>query len=137
MANGGDFFSAEIQSFIAAESVVQESEDELDAIMLAACLEGFDAPPTTTNSAQSTGHASLQCTTHASLQSHTHFRFAPPKSQSQIDRARLDRIPTKTKDDTTYCHKLWKTWREYRQTRTGENIPSIETDTYRTDALAE
>ena len=34
MANVGDFFSAEIHSFIAAESVVQESEDELDAIML-------------------------------------------------------------------------------------------------------
>ena len=94
--------------------------------MLAACLEGFDAPPTTTDSAQSTGHTSLQLSTTP----HTHFRFAPPKSQSQIDEARLDRIPTKTKDDTTYCHKLWKTWRECRQTQTGENIPSIETMTH-------
>ena len=117
MANGGDFFSAEIQSFIAAESVVQESEDELDAIMLAACLEGFDAPPTTTDSAQSTGHASLQSTT-----PHTHFRFAPPKSQSQIDQARLDRIPTKTKDDTIHivinCGKHGENADKHKQERT-------------------
>ena len=29
-----------------------------------------------------------------------------------------------------YCRKLWITWKEYRQTQTGENIPSIETMTH-------
>ena len=39
-ANEGDLFCDDILSFIGAESSVEDNEDMLDAIMLAACLKG-------------------------------------------------------------------------------------------------
>ena len=54
-------------------------------------------------------------------------RFAAPKSAAEIEQARQNRIPDKTKQDTKYCIKLWSEWRRHRETETGDKIPEIQT----------
>ena len=53
-------------------------------------------------------------------------RFAPPKSEEEIDRARLEFVPKKTRQDTEYCVRLWNAWAENRRLNTGVTIPPLE-----------
>ena len=61
--------------------------------------------------------------------SHSHSRFAPPKTDKEVQRARDSRIPDKTRQDTKFCVNVWKAWRAYRQETAKQQIPSIETMT--------
>ena len=45
--------------------------------------------------------------------------FAPPKSEEELQRARLESIPKKTRQDTQYCVRLWNSWAQYRKQNTG------------------
>ena len=52
-------------------------------------------------------------------------RFAPPKSKEDIEKARIESIPKKTRQDTAYCVRLWGNWSEYRRVTTGIQVPSL------------
>ena len=53
-------------------------------------------------------------------------RFAPPKSEEEIARARLESIPKKTRQDTEYCIRLWNSWAENRKRKTGVTVLPLE-----------
>ena len=52
-------------------------------------------------------------------------RFAPPKTEEEIEKARLESIPKKTRDDTAYCVRLWMNWCECRTMTTGIPVPPL------------
>ena len=121
MATPGELFSDEILSCLDQE----DSENELDLLMLAASqqYESWNAPPTATtdNSARASTTRPAPTTTAA-----VPSRFAPPKTSEEIQKGRQNRIPTKTKEDTKYCYKLWESWREYRQSCSAQTIPCLQ-----------
>ena len=39
--------------------------------------------------------------------------FAAPKSKEEIEKARIQSIPKKTREDTAYCVRIWGNWYEY------------------------
>ena len=41
---------------------------------------------------------------------HSASRFAPPKSDSEVQQARLQAISTSTKKDTAWCFNIWRDW---------------------------
>ena len=49
-------------------------------------------------------------------------RFAPAKTDTDIEEARRSGIPKKTLEDTRYCLNLWKEWITYRQQTTSDTI---------------
>ena len=53
-------------------------------------------------------------------------RFAAPKSAAEIETARQNRVPDKTKQDTKYCMKLWSEWRRHRERETRDKMPEIQ-----------
>ena len=52
-------------------------------------------------------------------------RFAPPKTEEEIEKARISSIPKRTREDTAYCVRLWLSWSEYRTATTGVPVPSL------------
>ena len=52
-------------------------------------------------------------------------RFAKPKTEGEIQEARLKGVPKKTLDDTRYCMSVWDAWCNYRQKTCGDNIPPL------------
>ena len=54
-------------------------------------------------------------------------RFAPPKTDDEIARARLAGIPQSTQKDTKYCINTWEEWRKYRQEVSNTHIPPLTT----------
>ena len=69
------------------------TSEEVDALLLAASQE-YETQPTT--SARATSPAPTDTT-----------RFAPPKTNADIVRGRIDSVPKNTQQDTKYCCKLW------------------------------
>ena len=62
-------------------------------------------------------------------QSRKQRRFAPVKTESEIQLAREQGIPLKTQADTKYCLNLWNEWRKYRYDKTGDVIkPLVDLD---------
>ena len=101
------------------------SERFLPSLMLAASqhYESSNAPPTTTTDNRARASTTRPApTTTAAVPS----RFAPPKTSEEIQKGRQNRIPTKTKEDTKYCYKLWESWREYRQSCSAQTIPCLQ-----------
>ena len=52
------------------------------------------------------------------------MRCAPPMSDSKVQQAKKFAVPRRTKKDTLWCISLWKEWREARNSRSEEQIPS-------------
>ena len=52
-------------------------------------------------------------------------KFAPPKTEQEIETARKGAIPKKTQSDTKYCIGMWNEWKWNRLAYYGENIPDI------------
>ena len=52
-------------------------------------------------------------------------KFAPPKTEQEIETTRKAAIPPKTQSDTKYCIGIWNEWRWNRLAYYGENIPRI------------
>ena len=52
-------------------------------------------------------------------------KFALPKTEEEIEQARIGAIPKKTKSDTKYCVGMWDEWRYHRLVNFQENIPQI------------
>ena len=52
-------------------------------------------------------------------------RFAKPKTEKEIQSARQNSIPKKTRQDTAYCFRLWECWSEYRSSSTGIPVPTL------------
>ena len=85
--------------------------------------ESWNAPPTaTTDNSARVSTTRPAPTTTAAVPS----RFAPPKTSEEIQKGRQNSIPTKTKEDTKYCYKLWESWREYRQSCSAQTIPCLQ-----------
>ena len=55
----------------------------------------------------------------------TTSRYALPKTDREVDEARLSAIPQKNQDDTKYGFKLFEDWRKQRQETTGEVIGDL------------
>ena len=58
-------------------------------------------------------------------------RFATPKSEEDVEKARKARIPKKTQADTRYCVEIWKTWSNYRNSvvkneQVNEDVTSLD-----------
>ena len=53
-------------------------------------------------------------------------RFAPPKTDEEILRARLDGTPESTQKYTKYCMNTWEEWRKHRQV-SSTHIPPLTT----------
>ena len=43
------------------------------------------------------------------------MRFAPPKTDEEVEAARKASMPKKTREDMEYCMRIWSEWRESRQ----------------------
>ena len=54
-----------------------------------------------------------------------HMRYAIPKTDEEVTKARAESVPKKTRDDTAYCVRLWTDWAENRNTQTNVLIPSL------------
>ena len=93
------------------------TSEEVDALLLAASQEYETQPTTSARASKTTSPAPTDTTTTT--------RFAPPKTNADIERGRIDSVPKKTQQDTKYCCKLWDSWREYRQSIAPENIPLL------------
>ena len=52
-------------------------------------------------------------------------RFAPPITEEDITKRRLDAVPEKTTADTKYCVSVQEDWQKYRQEVYGSSIPSL------------
>ena len=54
--------------------------------------------------------------------------FAEPKSDEEVIQARESAIPSKTRQDTAYCVRLWDAWANFRNQRPGTSssyVPSL------------
>lgn len=52
-------------------------------------------------------------------------RYAFPKTDEEIKRAREEGVPKTTRNDTAYCIRLWNDWAENRSKHTKEIVPSF------------
>ncbi len=41
---------------------------------------------------------------------HAQNRYAPPRTDEAVTKARAESVPKKTREDTAYCMKLWQDW---------------------------
>ena len=54
----------------------------------------------------------------------TQQRFAFPKTEKEVVKAKKASVPKKTQQDTNYCVRLWNQWKQYRNgTTTNEKVP--------------
>ena len=51
--------------------------------------------------------------------------FAPPKTEKEIEDARMRGVSQKTQQDTDYCMRLWSEWRAHHQKVAHVSIPPI------------
>lgn len=51
-------------------------------------------------------------------------RFATPKINKEVVKARLQAVPKKTRQDTEYCVRVWDAWRTNRNVH-GPAVPSL------------
>ena len=51
-------------------------------------------------------------------------RFAPPMSDNEVQQVKKAAVPKTTQRDTSWCINLWKEWRDDRNSRSEEQIPS-------------
>ena len=51
--------------------------------------------------------------------------FAPPKTEKEIEDARMRGVSQKTQQDTNYCMRLWSEWRAHHQKVAHVSIPPI------------
>lgn len=55
-------------------------------------------------------------------------RFAHPKTDSEVSKARRASIPKKTQLDTNYCTRIWNEWRLHpNSTTTTDTVPALST----------
>ena len=52
--------------------------------------------------------------------------FAVPKSEEEIDKAKVSAIPEKTLTDAKYCSSIWNQWCEHQFEVYGDRIPPLE-----------
>ena len=52
-------------------------------------------------------------------------RYAIPRSDEEVNKARTESVPKTTKTDTTYCVKLWNDWAENRHILTDVLVPPL------------
>lgn len=55
-----------------------------------------------------------------------HSRYALPKTDEEIKRAREESVPKTTRTDTAYCIRLWNDWAENRNKHTNETVPPFD-----------
>lgn len=51
-------------------------------------------------------------------------RFAPPMSDNEVQQVKKAAVPKTTQRDTSWCINLWKEWRDDRNSRSEEQVPS-------------
>lgn len=52
-------------------------------------------------------------------------RFGAPKTEEQIELARTESVPKKTRQDTAYCVRLWNAWSKHRCETSEVHIPPL------------
>jgi len=132
-------FGSDILEFM--KSVENSDDEETDSLLLAAS-ESYERKPTACRpeAIRTPPHPTLlpypvdpgpapsnpvpvphTSPTHSGAKS----RFAPPKTDEEIERARERAVPAKTVADTKYCVRLFDTWREHRMETTTADIPTL------------
>ncbi len=56
---------------------------------------------------------------------HAQNRYAPPRTDEAVTKARAESVPKKTREDTAYCMKLWQDWANNREILTDIVVPSL------------
>ena len=111
----------ELEQLLSSELLewVNDAEDEqnVDSLLLAAS-EQFE-----NDSTHNTPPMNATST-------HCAGRFAPPKSDADLQRAREKAVLKSTKQDTKFCVNIWKEWTKHREQITHTHIePLIEMTT--------
>ena len=70
-------------------------------------------------------HAHVSSPTLASVSTSCNRPFAAPKTEEEIEQARLTGVPRKTQKDTEYCVRLWSAWSAHYQAAAGVTIPPL------------
>ena len=89
-----------------------------DAELFLACSTSFEQQPLQQPIKRQRLCAAEGCTSTARI-------FAPPKTEQDIQQARLGAIPKKTQSDTKYCIGMWNEWRYHRYMNYHDSIPEI------------
>ena len=124
MAANIEIFGKDIQEWLGDTEPYED--DELDSVLIAASdeYECSQSPPPASASAPAQTSSS-------------HTRFAPPTTEVEIQRARKERIPQKTRQDTKFCTKVWEAWREERKNNKTEYTITRGNEQHRYQQLAE
>ena len=70
-------------------------------------------------------HAHVSSPTLASVSTSCNRPFATPKTEEEIEQARLTGVPRKTQKDREYCVRLWSAWSTHYQAAAGVTIPPL------------
>ena len=85
----------------------------------------FESIPNPTPTSTIPVPSATQCHT-SSTPTTSARRFAPPKTEQEIQEARIKGIPKKTLEDTQYCVKVWEEWCSYRRQVCQDTIPPLQ-----------
>ena len=97
-----------------------EDEPEIDSLLLAASddFEGsgtqHNAPPPDSTYPEPTPVHTITNSAHQRPPTASARRFAPLKSDEELQRARERAVPKKTKQDTKFCINIWDEWSKHR-----------------------
>ena len=89
-------------------------DEELDELLLS-CSDSFEQQPTKRPKLDE----SIDCPSSSSKAR----IFAAPKTEQEIQQARLGAIPKKTQSDIKHCVGMWDEWRYHRLINFQDNIP--------------
>ncbi len=53
-------------------------------------------------------------------------RYTIPVTDADVAKARVESVPKKTREDSSYCVKVWKDWASNRQQMSNVEIPPLE-----------
>ena len=122
-----DFLSDEILAFCSDDT---ELNEDIDVLFASAFDTLLDAIP---DSAPTNVIPDIRCKTsptptcsYTPTHSSSAGRFAPPKTDREVQEARNKGIPKKTLEDTNYCVKVWEEWCSYRQHACRDTIPPLQ-----------
>ena len=117
-----EFLAGEVATPLPVDPATSSSSTLTDEELLLACKSIFEPP------AKRPKVDTISTNGNASKTSATARTFSPPKTEQEIQQARIGAIPKKTQSDTKYCIGMWDEWRYHRLVNYQDNIPEITQD---------
>ena len=124
-----DFLSDELLAFCSDDTEVHKDIDAL----FASAFDTLDESVPIPDSAPTNAIPDIRCQasstpacSYTPTLSTSAGRFAPPKTDREIQEVRNKGIPKKTLEDTKYCVKVWEEWCSYRRQTCRDTIPPLQ-----------